>query len=240
VRAEPVVLVIAAEVLIVQVDVEQLARIPCLRHAVHEVEPCHVLVGHLRIHAHHLRVIQRRNEAQHVACGGQVDVSPRFVGLGLQRELQIIALVDRILTHEIQRLAEALACVERALARIALDPFAAAPKYVDPRAELHAQVDRSQRLVQRIGAHLGVVGRECTVFEGGITEEIGGGHRHDQSGVDQGLLEVCNDAIALRRGGVDRHQVIVMEVDAVSARFGQQVNDLDGRELSAHLTAERI
>jgi hypothetical protein len=41
----------AAKRLVVQVDVEQLARIPGLGHGVDEIEPGHVLVRHLGVHA---------------------------------------------------------------------------------------------------------------------------------------------------------------------------------------------
>ena len=63
-RAEAEVLVVAAERLVVQVDVKQLAGLPRLRHRVREVEARHLLVGHFGVHADHLGVIQRRNKAR--------------------------------------------------------------------------------------------------------------------------------------------------------------------------------
>ena len=87
VAAEAQVLVEAPGLLPVQVDVEQLARLERLRHAVREVEPRHLLVRHLGIDAHHLRVVERVDEGEHVADGRQEDVAARLVGLGLEREL---------------------------------------------------------------------------------------------------------------------------------------------------------
>jgi hypothetical protein len=62
VRAEAQVLVVAAEGLVVEVDVEELARVLCLGHCVHEVEPRHVLVRHLGVDADHLGVIESLDE----------------------------------------------------------------------------------------------------------------------------------------------------------------------------------
>ncbi len=73
-----------------------------------EVEACNRLVGHLGIDAHHFGVIERLDEAEHRADRRQIDVAARLVGLRLQRELQVIALVDRVLAEEVDCLAEAL------------------------------------------------------------------------------------------------------------------------------------
>ena len=240
VRAEAVVLVVATEVLVVQVNVEQLARIPRLCHAVHEVQARHVLVRHLRVHAHHLRMIEGGDETQHVTGGGQIDVSARLVGLGFQRELQVVALVSHVFAQEVQRLAETLARVQWVLGRVALCALAAAPEDVDLGPQLDAQVNGVHRLVQGVGAHLGVVGRERTILESRVTEQVGGRHRHDQAGVGQCLLEIGHDAVALGGRGVNGNQVVVVEVDAVRADLGQQVDDLHGREFGAHGRTERV
>ena len=59
VRAEAEVLVVAAERLVVEIDVEQLARVPRLGDGVQEVEPGHVLVRHLRVDADHVGMVER-------------------------------------------------------------------------------------------------------------------------------------------------------------------------------------
>src|SRR5688572_31514071 len=58
------VLIITTEGLIVQVNVEELARFDCLRHAMDKVESRHIFVGHFGIYAHHLRMIERIDERQ--------------------------------------------------------------------------------------------------------------------------------------------------------------------------------
>jgi endonuclease III len=72
--------------LVVEVDVEELAGLPGLGHVVQEVQPGHVLVGHLGVDAHHLRVVERVDEASMCPVVGVVDVAARLVGLGLQGE----------------------------------------------------------------------------------------------------------------------------------------------------------
>ena len=240
VRAEAQVLVVAAEGLVVEVDVEELARVPRLGHRVHEVEAGHVLVRHLGVDAHHLGVVEGLDEAEEGAGGRQVDVVPRLVGLGLEGEDEVVLPVLDVVGQEVERVAEALAGLERALGGVALDALAAAPEHVDLRPELDAEVDRVHRLLQRVGPHARVVGRERAVLERGVAEEVGGGHRDDDPGVGQGLLEVLHDPVVLGRRGVDRHEVVVVEVDAVGAHLGQQVDDLDRAEDRPHRLAERV
>ena len=86
-RSETKILIIAGKILIVQVDVEQLAGIPGLRDIVQEIQPGHVLVCHFRIDANHVRMIERFDEGQHVPGGRQENVTARFVWLGFQRKL---------------------------------------------------------------------------------------------------------------------------------------------------------
>ena len=64
-RPEPKVLVVAAGVLVIQVNVKKLARIPCLRNRVHEVQPGHVLVRNFRIDTHHFRMVQCWDKPKH-------------------------------------------------------------------------------------------------------------------------------------------------------------------------------
>src|SRR5256714_6450072 len=92
VAPEPQVLVEAPRLLPVQADVAQLARFQRLGHTVREVEPGHALVRHLGVHTHHIGMIERINESEHVAVSLQEDVAPRLVGLRLEREPQVVAL----------------------------------------------------------------------------------------------------------------------------------------------------
>ena len=89
---EAQVLIVAARLLAVEIDVEQLARLQRLADAVREVEPRHQLVRDLGVHADHLGVIERVDEGQHVAGRRQEDVAARLVRLGLERELQVVLL----------------------------------------------------------------------------------------------------------------------------------------------------
>src|SRR5881409_3032814 len=69
VAAEPQVLVIAADLLAVQVDVEQLPRVERLGDGVGKVQPRHPLVRDFGVDADHVRMIERINEGEHVAGG---------------------------------------------------------------------------------------------------------------------------------------------------------------------------
>ncbi len=56
----------------------------------------------------------------------------------------------------------------------------------------------------------------------------------------QGLLEILDDLIALGGRGIDRHEVVVVEVHAPRADFGQQMNNLDGGQRFADGLAKGI
>jgi len=58
--------------------------------------------------------------------------------------------------------------------------------------------------------------------------------------VGEGPLELGHDVVVLRRRGVDGHQVVVVEVDAVGADLTQQADDLDRAQHRPYRLAERI
>jgi len=240
VAAEAEVLVVAPQVLVVEVDVEQLARVPRLCHRVREIQPRHVLVRHLRVHTDHLRVVQRLDERQHVPDRRQVEVAARLVRLRLQRETQVVTLVDRILAQKVDRLLEPFSGLRRILGGVGLGAFPSAPEYVSLGPTLHAQIDRRHRLLQRVRPHLRVVARERAVAKGRVREQIGRRHRHNQALLLQRLLEIAHDAVALGRGRFDRDQVVVVEVDAPGAHLAQQLHQLHRRARFPHPHAERV
>ena len=125
-------------------------------------------------------------------------------------------------------------------ARVGLRAFAPAPEHEDLRAQLRADVHRADGLLQRVGADRRVVGRERAVAEGRVEEERHGGHRHDDAVGVAGLLELLDDPVALGGRGVDGHQVVVVEVHAPRADFGQHLDRVDRRQRRTHLGAERI
>ena len=150
---------------------------------------------------------------------GQIDVAARLVGLGLERELEIVALRDIVPGQEVQALAEPLHAVAGILAGVGLRAFAPAPEHVDSRAQLRAEVHGAHGLLQGVRAHFGIVGRERAVLEDRVGEQVRGRHRHDKPVVAQGLLELGDDLIALAGRGVDGNEIVVVQVDAVRAQF---------------------
>ena len=104
-------------------------------------------------------------------------------------------------------------------AGVGLRALAPAPEDVDACSQFRAQVHGAHGLLHGVGAHLRIVGGEGAVLEDGIGEEVGGRHRHLHAVVAQRLFELADDCVALGGGGIDGHQVVVMEVDAVRAEF---------------------
>ena len=58
---------------------------------------------------------------------------------------------------------------------------------------------------------------ERTVLECRIGEQVGGRHRHHDAGVGERPREITDDAIALGGRGIDRDEVVVVQVDAPGA-----------------------
>ena len=199
-----------------------------------------MLVGDFRIHADHMRVVEGFDEGQHVADRGQVDIAARLVRLRLQREAQIISLIDHIFTQEVERLLEPFAGVGRIFAGIGLGAFPPAPEDVCAGAALHAQVDGGHRFLQRVGPHLRVVAGEGAVAKGGVGKEIGRRHRHDEAVLVQRFLEVAHYPVPFCRGRVDRNQIVVMEVDAPGADLPQELDQLRRRAHLPHRVAEGV
>ena len=115
------------------------------------------------------------------------------------------------------------------LAGVGFDAFAPAPEDEHFRAQFDALVDAADHLLQGVGAHLRVVRGERAILERRVGEQVGRRHRHFEPGVGQRLLEILEDVGGFGGRGVNRDQVVVVVVDAVSANFRQQMDDLDRR-----------
>ena len=68
---------------------------------------------------------------------------------------------------------------------------------------------------------MGIVADENAILVKWVAEQVGGCHRYFDTGVIQCLAELLLDDLGRR--GIDRDQVIVMEVDAVRADLAKQV-----------------
>src|SRR6267142_3819387 len=90
---EAQVLIVTPRHLVVEVNMEKLARFPRLRHTVHEIQASHLLVRDLGIDANHLWMIERGNEAEIMAGGRHIDIRARLIGLGFKRELEPVLSV---------------------------------------------------------------------------------------------------------------------------------------------------
>src|SRR5260370_41681375 len=73
-----------------------------------------------------------------------------------------------------------------------------------------------------------------------MEEKRNSGHGHEQAGLFAGLLEITNDCVALRGSGVNRDQIVVVEVHSPRACFRQHVDNFDGRNRRADEIAEWV
>ncbi len=73
-----------------------------------------------------------------------------------------------------------------------------------------------------------------------MKEQVDGRHGNDDTVVCAGLLEVAHDAVALRRGSVNRYQIVVVQVHSPGADFGEGGDNLGWREGGADRVPEGI
>ena len=85
-----------------------------------------------------------------------------------------------------------------------------------------------QDLAEGEAADGAVVGGEAAVLEDRVAEQVGGHHGGLEAGLGQGSLEVLQDQLALRGRGIEGDQVVVVERDAVGAKFAELVDRFHG------------
>ena len=239
-RSEAQVLVVFPRFLPVQVDVKELAAFQRLGDGMMKIEARHGLVRIFGIDAHHFRMIQRFDKCEHRPGRGKIDVAPGLVGFSLEGELHAVFVVGDIAAQKVDAFAEALDRVARIPAGIRLDPFPPSPEDIDPRAQLVAEIDRVHGLAHGVSPHFRIVGREGAVLENGMVKEIRRGHGDFHVAVFHGFLEFFHNLVTLRGRGVDRHEIVVMQVHAISAQLGEFLDDPGRRDRRPDRIAKRI
>ena len=238
--SEAEVLVVLPDPLRVEVDVEQLPLPQGLGDGVRERESRHGLVGELGVEADHVGPLELADERQRVADGREEEVTARLVRLGLERDAQVVAALADVLAAQVDGF---LVPVERGahvLGRVGLHPLATAPHHVDVRAQLGAEIDGVERLAHREPTDVAIVRRERALLEHGSAEQVGRRHRHVHAGLVERGAEPLQDRLALGRRSAVRHEVVVVEADAVRTEIREAVHRVDRVEGRAHLVTERV
>ena len=106
--AEDQVLVVLDAALAVEVDVEQLVAPQRLAEGVRVVEAGHLLVPGLGVEPDDVAVVELGDQGQRVADRGEEDVASRLVGLGFQRDPQVVALALDVAGDRVEALLVAL------------------------------------------------------------------------------------------------------------------------------------
>src|SRR6478735_856393 len=200
--AEHQVLVELDAALAVEVDVEELALVERLGDPVGEVQAGHLLVPGFGVDAHQFGALEGFDERQGVAQGGQEDVAAGFVGLGLDGEPDVVALVGDVVAQQVHGLAVAFQGAADVLGGVVFTAFAAAPHDEGLGTELGGQVNVVQDFAQGEAPDSAVVAGEAAVLEDGVAEEVGGDHRDDHAGGAEVAEPVDGfDRIQRRAGG---------------------------------------
>src|ERR1019366_147963 len=111
-----------------------------LSQAVGVVEPRHLLVTDLWVEPDHFGVLELIDEGQRVSDGGEKDVPARLVGLGLDGEPQLVAVVDDIPGEEVERLLVAVQSGADVLCGAGFGALAPSPEDDDLRTELSGEI----------------------------------------------------------------------------------------------------
>src|SRR5437660_3655215 len=113
--AKTQILVIARSLLIVEVNIEELASFQCLSYTMDKVESRHMFVSNLWIETNHLRMIEGVDKGQHMPNGGKIRIGAWFIGFWLQCKTQLVALLNHIVTQEVDGVTHAFDCHNRVL-----------------------------------------------------------------------------------------------------------------------------
>ena len=237
---EPQILVVATDLLVIEVNVEELALPQGLGHALIEAQAGHGLVGNLRVEPDHLGMLEHLNEGHRVTDGRQEGVAARLVRLRLDREAQVVALVLGVSAQEVEGLLEPVERIARLLARGALDALTAAPEHIRRSAELSSHVDVAHGLLDRHPTHRTVVRREGAVLEHRMPEQVGRRHRADDAGLVEALLESIKLGATLGFGSPEGHEVVVVEAHPPRTDLGKAPDEVDGIDRRPGCVAEGI
>ena len=168
------------------------------------------------------------------------DVAAGLVGLGLDGEAQVVALLGDVVAEEVEGLLHPVQRDAGVLRGAVLRTLATAPRDVHLGAELGGQVDVAHHLAQREAADVAVVVGEAAGLEDRVAEEVGRRGGDHEAGVGEALLEAGDDLVA---GGVvaaEGDHVVVVEVDAVRAQLGELLQRVDGVHRRAGGGPERV
>ncbi len=238
--AKTEILIVAPDLLGIQIDVEELACFHRLGDSMDEGQPGHCLMGKLRVHADHVRVVQRGDEVKHVPCGGEIDVSARLVGFGLQGELHVVPLISHIFAEEVDRIPHAADGVAGIAAGVGFRPLPSSPEHVDLGSKLGSEVDGVHGLLEGQRPHLGVVGCEGPVLERRMPEQIRSRHGNDHPRVRKRSLELFHYPIPLRQRGAKGNKVVIVQVHSPSAALGELANKVRDIRRRTHRVPERV
>ena len=171
-----------------------------LREAVRVVQAGHLLVPGLRVQPDDVAVLELRDEAERMPDGRQQDVAAGLVRLGLERDLDVVALVLDVAGDGVDALAVAVERGVQILGAVVLAAFPATPHDEGLGAELSGQVDVAQHLAEREPADRAIVGGEAAVLEHRVGEQVGGDHLDGDVVAGAGIPEAGDQPVA--GGGV--------------------------------------
>ena len=206
----------------------------------HVVQPRHLLVTGLWVQAHHVGVLQLIDEGNGVTDGWEQDVSAWLIGLGFDSEAQVVALVDHVLTQQIDPFLVSLERITDVLGGVHLRAFAPTPHHVGGHTELGRIVDIAPGLGNGQPSHVAVVGREGTILEHRVGEQVGRHHRGDHSRSIEGRSPLVESRPSRRVICVESNEVVVVEGHAPGAELGQSLERLHGIQGPAGRITEGI
>ncbi len=95
-----------------------------------KVESRHLFVSNLGIEPNHIGMIEGVDKGQHMPDGGKIRIGAWFIGFWLQRETQLVALLNHVLTQEVDGVAHAFDRHNRIFTGFAIDALASTPEDV--------------------------------------------------------------------------------------------------------------
>ena len=163
--SEDQILVELWAMLSIEIDMEELSLEERLCNSMDEVEASHLFVTNFWIEADHLRMIKSLNKAKCVTNSWEIDIATGFVWLWFDSKLQVVTLIDNILTQDVEAFAVTLECSNGIFTCICLCAFAATPADIDLCAKVNREINIAHHFAQCISTDIAIIRCECTIFE---------------------------------------------------------------------------
>ena len=157
-----------------------------------KVQVSHLFVAHLWIKSNHLRMIEHFNEPKCMADRWKEDISTWLIWLWFDCKLNVITLIDHILTKDVKAFCITLKGHIGILGAFRFSAFASSPADINLCTQINSQIDIAHRFANCKATDIAIVTCQRSIFKNWMAKEVCCCHRNFHSGLSKGFLKAIN------------------------------------------------